>query len=161
TPMSNCTPSVLLTPISMLSKSMNTAILSRVSGKTSVVPSQTARAGCAASAEEGRPAYYPPDRGWGCTLLRLPEGGQGGRPEQGNTAADWQQGACPPGPAAQTGEGGLFGPDVVGVEGVLIADEQLAVRHDRMAPGRKAPHGDLEPAMLTIGRGIGLGQAHD
>src|SRR5262249_48013215 len=84
--MSNCTPSVLLTPISMLSKSMNTAILSRVSGKTSVVPSQTARAGCAASAEEGRPAYYPPDRGWRCTLLRPPDCGKGRQARAGQYA---------------------------------------------------------------------------
>jgi hypothetical protein len=33
-PMSNCAPSVFLTPISMLSKSMKTAIFSRVSAKT-------------------------------------------------------------------------------------------------------------------------------
>ena len=36
--MSNCTPSVLLTPISMLSKSIKTAIFSRVSAKTFCLP---------------------------------------------------------------------------------------------------------------------------
>src|SRR5436309_3454162 len=40
--MSNCTPSVLLTPISMLSKSMKTAIFSRVSAKTFCLPFDTA-----------------------------------------------------------------------------------------------------------------------
>ena len=40
--------------------------------------------------------------------------------------------------------------DVVGVDGVLIAEEELAAGHDGMAPGRQAAGLDLEAAVLAV-----------
>ena len=84
--MSNCTPSVLLTPISMLSKSMKTAIFSRVSAKRSLLSFQLA--------EQGQRVIM--DRSW----------------VQGQFGIE--------------ALGALPHPDVVRVDRVLIADEELA-----------------------------------
>src|SRR5262245_49762950 len=54
-----------------------------------------------------------------------------------------------------------FRVDVVGVDGVLIAQEELTAGNDRVAPRRQVARPELESAMLTIPLGCGLGEPDD
>src|SRR5215212_7185840 len=115
--MSNCTPSVLLTPISMLSKSMKTAIFSRVSAKTFCFPFLTA---ASIAARPSRPSLHYGPKGLG--LQR--------------------------------------GTHVVRVDTVLIADEELSVRYDGMAPRGGIAGLNVEAAVLAITGRIRFRQAY-
>src|SRR5688500_8947597 len=55
----------------------------------------------------------------------------------------------------------LLSPHIVGINGVLVPQEELAVGDDRMAPGRARAGLEGEAAMLLVACRIGFRQPND